>query len=328
MKLAVAQKAVNLLISSPGRGKLLSLYGGEPLLNFNLIEKLIPYAQKLAKQKRKNLIVNVCTNGVLLQKTHLDFFKKYRMRLIISLVGRAAEHNKYRVSKNSTKTYQQILGKITLVFKVLDRHNVGVAFCVFPSTVGRMERNFRHIVKIGFDYINFEIIREYEQWSIKKRKAFELGFKKILDFVTKNISLGHFIFINPVSWELKWGILTQERLKQNCPFLRDLEVYPKGEMAFSPFVLNCRQKEGYLVGNLAEGQFRKNFGNCIFSKSPACFFCRHNYFRDYPPDSGADKVAKMYHFLCFEAASVIKNKARTNSVFRQYVRKVENFRCF
>ncbi len=96
MELATAKNSVDLLLRSQGKDKLLSIYGGEPLLNFKLIEKISPYAISQAEKLKKNLIITVCTNATLLEEKYLDFFKKYNIKLIVSLAGEKSGQDKFR----------------------------------------------------------------------------------------------------------------------------------------------------------------------------------------------------------------------------------------
>lgn len=328
MSFPVAQKAVRLLINSPGKRKLLSLYGGEPFLKYELLKNIIIYAQKLAKWKNKNLIINVCSNGILLREEHLKFLRNHQVRLILSLVGQPPVHNRFRRFKNGSGTYELLRKKIPLIFKVLKKENVGASFCVFPFTLRVLENNFWHLIDLEFDYINFEIIREYQKWSPPKIKEFKFRLHKILDSVIESIEVGKYIFINPISWELEHQTLTKNLLGYNCLFLRDLEVYPAGEIAFSPFVLNCAKRANYIIGNLAKNKFKKKYAECSFSWNSLCRICRRDYFEHYRSDKGADKVSKILRALCWQTAQLIKKRAQKEIAFKHYLQEVTRHKCF
>ena len=108
MRLDSAKKAVDLLLSSAGPDKLLSIYGGEPLLNFKLIRDVCPYALSEARKLNKDLIISICTNATLLNQEHLDFFKKFGIKLIISMVGSKISHNRFRKFDDDRNSYEII----------------------------------------------------------------------------------------------------------------------------------------------------------------------------------------------------------------------------
>ena len=80
-----AQKAINLLLNSKGRDKILIIYGGEPSLCFSLLKRIIIFAQKKAASLNKYLIISIGTNGTLLDPSQLIFFKQTDVKLAISL---------------------------------------------------------------------------------------------------------------------------------------------------------------------------------------------------------------------------------------------------
>jgi len=326
MKLSTAEKAIDLLLESKGEDKILSIYGGEPYMNFELVEEIIPYAIDKAKKLNKNLTISTCTNFTLLEEKHLLFLKKYNIRLIISMIGEKRDHDRMRKFYNNKGTYDSILKKLTLLFEIVPRENIGISFCIFPSTVENMENNFYHLINLGFNYINFEIIREYEEWSLNRIGKFVLELSKIIKYILSEIPKKNFIFLNPVNWEIKYHILTKS-LGISCPFNYKLEVYPKGEIAFSPFLLNSSQKENYIIGNINKSFFR--FDSCRFNpKSSKCQRCEYDYFKDYSSDEGASKAYRLYHLLCLKAAKEIQNHACKIKPFGDYVREIKERICF
>ena len=328
MDFNTAKNSVNLLLGSSGKDKFLSIYGGEPLLNFKLIEKISPYAISQAKKLKKNLTITVCTNATLLEEKYLDFFKKYNIKLIISLVGRKSDQDKFRNFQENKGTYEIILKKLPMIFEKISRENLGVCFCLFPSSIGRFEKNFKHLLKLGFNHMSFEIIQQYEEWSKEAQKRFTSGLNKIVDFILINIQKENFIFLNPVNWEIKYQKISQS-LKIECPFWYNLEVYPSGAMAFSPFLLNSPDKEKYIVGNVNSGFFGR-FKKCKYNfKNHYCQMCQLNYSSDYRnPDKKAERVYGMCRNLCLKAAEKIELNALNNNLFNRYIQRIEEKICF
>lgn len=328
MRAGIANKSVDLLLDSPGKEKLLSIYGGEPLLNFRLIRQLIPRAMVAAKKRNKKLTVSICTNGVLLEKEHLLFFRKYGVKLILSLVGSPFYHNKERKSVNCAGTFGALKKKIPMLFDRLNKDNLGVSLCVFPYSVNALEDNFTYISSLGFNNFNFEIIKEYEEWDKQSRVQFIAVFRKIIkNHVIDGLSRGNFKFINPISWEIKHGLLS-EFLRGSCPFNYELEIYPGGEMSFSPFVLNAGNYRKYMIGQIGKSK-NGNFMKCNFSpRGAACRTCRNRYYEGYRLDQGAGQVYSFYRLLCYGAADIIKERADKSEDFKNYIKKIKEEVCF
>lgn len=145
----IAIKAINLLLESRGREKLLMIYGGEPLLYFNLLKRIINFAQKKAKLLKKSLIISVGTNCILLDQEKLDFFKKTNTKLAISLDGQRKFHNKARVFNNQIGSFDHIFNKLPLIFKNIRKENLCVLFGVIPSSAYAMYDNLIYLNKLG-----------------------------------------------------------------------------------------------------------------------------------------------------------------------------------
>ncbi len=327
MNLETGQRAVNLLIQSPGKEKLLAMYGGEPLLNFKFIKKIIPYAHSQAQQFKKNIIFSVCTNGTLLNSDHLNFFRKYDVKLIISLVGNAPVHNRFRYFNKKTGSYNLIKKNLSLVFDKIPSKNLGVSFCVFPSLSHRVHKDFNHLTKLGFNYINFEIIRNFETWSEKRILNFSANLNKIIKDVFYNTSKKKNIFLNPINWEIKYQIFSSLP-KLKCPFNYDLEIYPNGDMGFSPFLFNLDEKENYIIGNVNKF-ISKKFNRCQFNpKGSQCQKCETDYYKECSVDKRANQAYDLYRSQCLKTAKQIQRSAYKNKYFYDYIQKIKKEICF
>jgi len=321
---STAKKAVDLLLGSRGEHKLLSIYGGEPLLNFELIRTVIIYATAKARAMNKRLTANLCTNAVLIERRHLDFFRKYNIKLIISLAGSKYTHDKFRHTGLGGGTYDLVKAKLSGIFENLPRENIGASLCVFPATAHRLRRELKHLLQLGFNHVNFEIIREYQNWSEARIRGAVLGLKDIISRVLASIVKGKHIFINPVCWEIKYANISRSL----CPFNYSLEVYPSGEMAFSPFLLNTQDKDRFIIGNVNRG-VTSEFSGCRYGRAKkTCQNCKSAYFRAYDSDTGANKLHIIYCLLMLEAARKISARSRRNALFQDYVHKIENAICF
>lgn len=90
----------------------ISFYGGEPLLNINLIKQIVEYARTLDFKGRR-LNFSMTSNAIHLAE-HMDFLKKNDFRILVSLDG-SREHNKYRVYPNHQETFDDVIGNLKKV---------------------------------------------------------------------------------------------------------------------------------------------------------------------------------------------------------------------
>lgn len=90
----------------------ISFYGGEPLLNFPFINKIVKYADQI-KLKRHKFVFNITTNGTLLDK-YMDFLKEKDFEILISLDG-SEKNNVYRLFHNGKSSFKKVFSNIMLL---------------------------------------------------------------------------------------------------------------------------------------------------------------------------------------------------------------------
>lgn len=103
---------------SNGRDVAITFYGGEPLLNFDLIECLVKYISKVFP-KQIQVTYSMTTNAMLLEK-HIDFLIKYKFKILVSLDGDKFS-NSYRKQFNGEDSYERIIAQL---MRIKDKHPI------------------------------------------------------------------------------------------------------------------------------------------------------------------------------------------------------------
>lgn len=320
---AMTKQAINFFLSSPGKQKLLIIYGGEPLLHFDLLQKIIIFTQKKAKILGKSLIISVGTNGILLNQNQLDFFRKTNNKLAISIDGQRKFHNKARIFKNKKGSFDSIFKKIPLITENIKKENLCILFGVLPSSARKMYDNLLFLVNLGFDSVNIEPIQSSQfKWSRKQKKAFLTNLIKIIKYIYKNIHRGNFVFLNSVNREIRDKRLSTR--KNTCPFFENLEVYPQGEMAFSPFLINSKDKDQYILGNVNMALLAR-YRFCDYnSGSENCKNCWQNYQGKGNFDFGeSNDVLKLRNIYSVYLARKILSLSKKENVFKKYIKEAK-----
>ena len=137
MTFDVAKKAIDFLImrSSECDSIILSFYGGEPLLEFELIKKCVEYTERAVTGKK--VLFNITTNGTLLNKEIADFFVRKDFKVLISLDGDKPSHDANRKFANGEGSYDIIMKNITDFKKMYPefvKSNVSFNMVVNPKT--------------------------------------------------------------------------------------------------------------------------------------------------------------------------------------------------
>lgn len=323
MTLAVAKRSVDLLFNAPGKQKFIEMFGGEPFLAFPTIEGITSYAKKRARAKRKDLTLSVCTNLTVLSSRQMDFIKKRGLKITVSLVGEKEYHDRFRFFADGRGTYGHVVRNLKRLSVQIPPANLGISFVVPPALSHRIFENFMHILDLGFSRnINLEIVENFGKWGRVEQWNFINHFQKIITELHDQLNKEPPFFLNPLSWELAQNKISI-RQGTHCPFHEPLEIYPNGDMAFSPFVLNREDKEKYIIGNILTG-FKDPYGYCFFDpKDKRCVHCLENYFGS--PVGQVDNaglVREFYGLTCLKAAQGIKKS------HPQYVDYCRQHLCF
>ncbi len=143
----IAKKAIDLFVKfvdkygNPRKKKIIHLYGGEPLLNPNIVKFAVLYAEKLKKEKSlsENYEIAIVTNGVLLDEELATFFAEHRVTVGLSIDGPKDINNVYRVAK---KQEFDVFDKITKAYALLKKHQVrvGLSVTLTPLAVKQFDR--------------------------------------------------------------------------------------------------------------------------------------------------------------------------------------------
>lgn len=113
MSLSIAEKAVNFLYDHSKNVNSINIgfYGGEPLLNYSLIKKVVEYSQN--KFETKHVGYNITTNGSLLTEESINFLIENDFSLLISLDGPQDIQNRHRRYRNNlNNTYESVIKKV------------------------------------------------------------------------------------------------------------------------------------------------------------------------------------------------------------------------
>ncbi len=150
MTFAVAKRAVDLFMSRTDRLNI-RFFGGEPLLEFKLLMKVVEYAKKRAGQLDKNVEFVLVTNGTLFNRNVADFFKKHKIKFSLSFDGveEAQDANRVFISGKSS------FGVITRNIPHMLECNP-MALCVVvasPNTVEYLFDSIKFVLESGFRMI-------------------------------------------------------------------------------------------------------------------------------------------------------------------------------
>ena len=147
--------------------KKIRFLGGEPLLKYQLIKKLV------ASSPDKKFTIN--TNGLLLTEAKLAFLKKHKIRIILSWDGQDKD---LKINRKYTDQQIKAIKKKLSSLKSYQKQTQ-INLTVSPQTVDNLYTNLIYIYQLGFERINILPVF-YQIWSQQKLRILKLELSKIL----------------------------------------------------------------------------------------------------------------------------------------------------
>ena len=108
MPFEVGKQALDFLVR---RNLEVDFFGGEPLMNFGVVQELVAYARSIEKDARKNFRFTLTTNGVLIDDEVIDFCNREMSNVVLSLDGRQEVHDRFRVDAAGNGSWARIVPK-------------------------------------------------------------------------------------------------------------------------------------------------------------------------------------------------------------------------
>lgn len=113
MSFEVGKRALDFLVENSGSRRNLEVdfFGGEPLMNFDVVKQLVAYARSIEKEKGKNFRFTLTTNGVLVDDDVIEWANRECSNVVLSLDGRKEIHDRFRVDYAGNGSWDKIVPK-------------------------------------------------------------------------------------------------------------------------------------------------------------------------------------------------------------------------
>lgn len=285
MSFEVGKKALDFLIENSGNRRNLEVdfFGGEPLLNFDVVKKLVEYGRKRESEANKKFRFTITTNGVLLNDEITQYINENMDNVVLSIDGRKEINDKMRYTINREGTYDIIIPRLKKMVKnrknksyfvrgTFTKHNLDFSNDVLHlADLGFKSTSVEPVVaEPGQDYEITEkdlpiVLNEYEKLAkeiIRREKA------------GKGFNFFHFMI------DLEQGPCVIKRLTGCGAGSEYLAITPQGD------IYPCHQfvgNEDFSMGNVLTGlknrELGSNFANAhVYSKEKcrecwAKFYC-------------------------------------------------------
>lgn len=280
MSFETGKKAIDFLVENSGARHNLEIdfFGGEPLMNFEVVKQLVEYGRSIEESKNKKFRFTITTNGILLDEEKLEYINKEMGNLVLSIDGRKEVHDRMRPSRGGKGSYDIIVPKFQNAAESRNQDNYYVR-----GTYTRYNTDFAedvmHLADLGFEQISMEpvVADPKEDYALREEDIpFLLSQYDVLaDYLIKRKEEGKGVNFFHFMIDLSGGPCVYKRISGCGSGTEYLAVAPSGEL------YPCHQFVGqtdFIMGNVDEGvtntDLRNKFKKCnVYSKEDCknCF---------------------------------------------------------
>ncbi len=296
MSLEVGKKALDFLVAhSENRRNLeVDFFGGEPLMNWDVVKQLVLYGRSLEEPYQKKFRFTLTTNGVLLDKEIMEFCNQEMGNVVLSLDGRKEVQDRMRPTRNGKGSYDVIVPKFQEFVKSRGQKNYYVRGTFTRENLD-FSKDVIHYADLGFRLLSMEpvVASPEESYAIRKEdlpQIFEEYEKLALEYIKRKKEGRGFEFFH-FMLDLNQGPCVAKRLSGCGSGTEYLAVTPWGDL------YPCHQfvgEEEFLLGNVMDGitnpSICEEFKLCNVYAKEKCQTCFARFY------CSGGCAANSYHF--------------------------------
>ena len=296
MSFEVGTKALDFLIAGSGSRRNLEVdfFGGEPLMNWEVVKQLVEYGRSQEEIHNKRFRFTLTTNGVLLNDEIMEFCNREMSNVVLSLDGRKEVNDRMRPFRKGAGSYDLIVPKFQKFAESRNQTNYYVRGTFTRNNLDFSE-DVLHFADLGFKQMSIEpvVASPEEPYAIREEdlpRILDEYDKLAVEYVKRRKEGRGFNFFHFMI-DLDQGPCVAKRLSGCGSGIEYLAVTPWGDL------YPCHQfvgQEGFLLGNVDDGitntDLRDEFKLCnVYAKDK----CRNCFARFYCSGGCA---ANSYHF--------------------------------
>ncbi len=279
MSAEVGKKAIDFVIANSGSRKNIEIdyFGGEPLMNFEVVKEITEYAKEQEKIHDKNFRFTITTNGLLLNDDVKEYVNKNMSNIVLSLDGTKETNDRVRFRVDKSGSYDTIVPKFIDLAESRDQMNYYTRG-TFTAYNLDFAKDVLHLADLGFKQTSVEpVVAPYsEDYALREEhipKVFEEYDKLAAEYIKRRREGKGFNFFHFMV-DLDQGPCVIKRLSGCGSGHEYLAVTPEGD------IYPCHQfvgNEKFKMGNVFEGKLDNDIKE-MFEKSnvytkPKCKEC-------------------------------------------------------
>ena len=251
------KKALDWLVAHSGNRRNLEVdfFGGEPLMNFPVIEKLVAYGRELEKQVHKHFKFTTTTNAVAMTDEMMNFMNREMDNVVISIDGRREVHDRMRPTPNGKGSYDLIIDKARKFVRLRDQKQYYLrgTFTRYNLDFGK---DVLHLADEGFEQLSIEpvVTTPDKPYAIREQDlpAVFAEYESLGKEFLKRRADGRWFNFFHFMVDLTGGPCLKKRLTGCGAGNEYVAVTPEGD------IYPCHQfvgREGMRMGSVLDGTF-------------------------------------------------------------------------
>lgn len=279
MSYETGRQALDFLIANSGNRRNLEVdfFGGEPLMNWQVVKDLVAYGREQEKLHDKKFRFTLTTNGVLLDDEVMEFANKEMSNVVLSIDGRKEIHDRMRPSRNGKGSYDLIVPKFQKLAESRKQTNYYVRGTFTRNNLDFSE-DVLHLADLGFQQISVEpvVAAPDEPYAIRMEDVPAIceEYDKLAAEMVRRKKEGRDFNFFHFMIDLTGGPCVAKRLSGCGSGTEYLAVTPWGDL------YPCHQfvgMEEFLMGNVYDGvkntELRDEFKCCNVYAKEKCRKC-------------------------------------------------------
>ena len=279
MSLEVGKRALDFLIENSGKRHNLEVdfFGGEPLMNFDVVKEMVAYARSREKETGKNFRFTLTTNGMLIDDDVIEFANKEMSNVVLSLDGRQEIHDRYRVDYAGKGSWERIVPKFQKLVQAREGKNYYMRG-TFTHANPDFLKDIQVMLDLGFTELSMEpVVCAPEDPSALTQEDMPIvmeQYERLAELMLQRHKEGKPFTFYHYMIDLKGGPCIYKRVSGCGSGTEYMAVTPWGDL------YPCHQfvgDEKFKLGNIYDGvdnhQIQDEFMACNVYARPECADC-------------------------------------------------------
>ncbi len=279
MSLEVGKRALDFLIENSGKRHNLEVdfFGGEPLMNFDVVKELVAYAREREKKAGKNFRFTLTTNGVLIDDDVIDFANRECSNVVLSLDGRKEIHDRFRVDYAGHGSFDKIVPKFQKLVEARGGKNYYIRG-TFTHANPDFLADIKVMLDLGFKELSLEpVVCSDDDPSALTKDDLPIvmeQYEKLAELMLKKHCEGDPFTFYHYMIDLKGGPCIYKRISGCGSGTEYLAVTPFGDLyPCHQFVGDEKYKLGNIYDGIINNKVRDEFAACNVYAKPECSDC-------------------------------------------------------